>query len=313
MTTLKQRSARLCGFDIENTIFSGQCFRWEQTENNPTVTLGIIGSEMFIIDRSNPAEYTISSTRKFRDINSFNEFNRNYFSLDVDVNSLFPDDFRKRYPEVWDRIQPYTDIKILRQDPFETLITFMCAQGLGMHLIRKQVTYLAQEYGTKYTIRLNDVPYTYFSFPTPDTLASTSPESLRLCTNNNCIRAENIITAAQAVVSGTLDLQDLKDPDMPLENVRKTLCRQPGVGFKIADCVMLFGLHRFAAFPIDRHVHQYLAHWFSIGNPLQSLSQKHYLSLQEQAYRILKPELAGFAGHILFHCWRKEIKNLQSS
>jgi len=298
--------------DIENTVFSGQCFRWGKNKNKPTELSGIIGHEIFIIDKSNPTEYTISSTKKFRNSNAFNEFNRKYFSLDVDVNSLFPDDFRKHYPEVWRRILPYTDIKILRQDPFETLITFMCAQGLGMHLIRKQVTYLTQEYGTKHTAHLNDEAYNYFSFPTPDTLASADPASLRLCTNNNCIRAENIIKAAQAVASGKLDLETLKDPDMPLENVRKTLCSQPGIGFKIADCVMLFGLHRFGAFPIDRHVHQYLAHWFSIGNPTQSLSQKHYLSLQEQAYRILKPELAGFAGHILFHCWRKEIKHLQS-
>jgi len=313
MKRFPNKYTNLHGLDIENTVFSGQCFRWENIYNSFTAIAGIIGSDIFIIDRKNSVEYTISSTKNFQNIKLFDDFNRNYFSLDIDANNLFPQDFRKRYPEVWKLILPYTGIKILRQDPFETLITFMCAQGLGMHLIRKQVSYLAQEYGTKHTVSLNDEPYDYFSFPTPETLASADPGSLRLCTNNNCIRADNIIKAAQTVASGKLDLKALKDPDMPLENVRKALCGQPGIGFKIADCVMLFGLHRFDAFPIDRHVHQYLAHWFSIGNPLQSLSQKHYLSLQEQAYRILKPELAGFAGHILFHCWRKEIKNLQSS
>ena len=312
MDKIIESKTTLKNVDIENTMFSGQCFRWDFFEKRLNIIFGIIKEDLFIIEKLNSVTCTISSTKKFDHIKKFDDFNRNYFSLDTDVKPLFPAEFKERYSSVWELIQPYLRIKILRQDPFETLITFMCAQGLGMQLIRKQASYLARKYGIKHTVHLNNKPLTYFSFPAPETLAATNPEDLRLCTNNNCTRAQNIITAAQDVTSGKLDLETLKNPDMPLDHVRQTLCRQPGIGFKIADCIMLFGLHRFSAFPIDRHVHQYLAIWFSIGEALQSLSQKHYLFLQEQACSLLKPELAGFAGHILFHCWRKEIKHLQS-
>lgn len=254
----------------------------------------------------------VSDPHKISDKESFNDFIRHYFSLDIDSNLLFPDAFKKHFPEIWKLIQPYLGIKILRQSAFEVLITFMCAQGLGMRIIRKQVSFLSSNYGKKHVVNLCGKPFTYFSFPTPEALAAAEPAALRLCTNNNCQRANNIVDAARAVASGKLDLERLKDPELPLDLVRETLCKQHGIGLKIADCVMLFGLHRFSAFPIDTHVRQYLAAWFSIGDASKALTEKHYHFLQQEALRLLNPELAGFAGHILFHCWRKEVKRLDS-
>ncbi len=310
--TLAAKKTELHEVDITNSLFSGQSFRWNYFEGNTNTYYGVIGEDLFIIENIDNKHYITSTNRNMRLEENFNTFFSNYFSFDIKSSELFTDEFRERFPDIWQLIQPYLSIKILRQDAFETLITFMCAQGLGMKIIRRQISYLAREYGNKHTVTVKNKPFTYFSFPSPETLAAADPGHLRLCTNNNCIRATNIIKAASSVATGQLDLEDLKDPEMPLEAARERLSSHSGIGYKIADCVLLFGLHRFSAFPIDTHVKQYLATWFSIGESLQSLTQKNYLFLQEQVSHLLNPELAGFAGHILFHCWRKEVKHLDS-
>ena len=296
--------------DIEGSIFSGQSFRWDYFQNKKHLFCGIIDGDIFILKKDKEEKYTVSTSKYFSHEEEIIDFIRDYFCLDIDANLLFPLGFSERYPELWKLIKPYMGLKILRQNAFEILITFMCAQGLGMKIIRRQISYLAKEYGRQCIVSMEGKPLQYHCFPSPETLAGTNPDSLRLCTNNNCIRAKNIIDAARIVASGGLDLECLKDPEMPLETARKRLCTLSGIGNKIADCILLFGLQRFSAFPIDTHVRQYLASWFSIGDALQSLTQKNYLFLQDQALRILKPEFAGFAGHILFHSWRKEVKHL---
>lgn len=81
---------------------------------------------------------------------------------------------------------------------------------------------------------------------------------------------------------------------------------------KIADCIALFGLGRFDSFPIDTHVKQYLLEWFGIEAARHSLTEKNYRILQHEAHAILGNDFAGYAGHILFHCWRKEIKKMRA-
>lgn len=298
--------------DIRGSLLSGQSFRWDYYQDNGQTYFGVIGDDLFILENNEDDWYTVTTTKKFSCDEEFHEFIGFYFSLDVNPDDLFPAGFSEQYPGIWRLIKPYLGIKVLRQNAFETLVTFMCAQGLGMNIIRRQISYLTREYGKEHTVDIAGKPFTYNSFPSPETLAGIAPDSLRLCTNNNCIRATNIIKAAYSVATGQLDLEDLQDPDMPLETARERLSAHSGIGNKIADCVLLFGLHRFSAFPIDTHVRQYLAAWFSIDKALQSLTQKNYLFLQEEVSRILNPEFAGFAGHILFHCWRKEVKHLTS-
>ena len=291
---------------------SGQSFMWNHDAKTKDLLSGIIDGELYIIQNATDPEISIHSTKQYADTSAFMDFISNYFSLDIDTGTIFPIEFKERYPNIWQIIQPYMATKVLRQAPFEVLVTFMCAQGLGMSVIRRQIESLTREKGILHETVLAGRPFAYHTFPSPEALAASAPERLKLCTNNNCIRANNIIHAAQEVVSGSLDLETLRDSRMPLAEARERLCALPGIGMKIADCILLFGLNRFDAFPIDTHVRQYLSAWFSFGNDFHSLSQKNYLDLQAQVCDILSPELAGFAGHILFHCWRKEIKQLNT-
>jgi N-glycosylase/DNA lyase len=200
----------------------------------------------------------------------------------------------------------------MRQDPFETMISFMCAQGIGMHLIRKQVTMLQQNYGEKRSVSFLEREIILHHFPSAERLAAADPMALSRCTNNNHVRARNIIMAARGVAEGRIDLACLGDPHLPLSELRSTLCKSGGIGYKIADCIALFGLGRFDAFPIDTHVKQYLGEWFGSATALRSLTPARYLTLDAEARTFLEPDLAGYAGHLLFHCWRKERKGLRT-
>ncbi|MEC9486672.1 MAG: DNA glycosylase [Prosthecochloris sp.] len=298
--------------DLNNSIFSGQTFRWTNLEWDHQKYISIIDGNVVIVEQETPSSLRILS----QPVQNQNEISRDrlndYFSLDIDPLECFPLSFRTRYPELWQLLLPYRGIRVLRQDAFETLVTFMCAQGIGMHIIRRQIDTICSRFGRKHTIEVNGKPVSFFSFPSAETLAGADPAELKICTNNNCLRASNIISAARAVSSGSLELNALADPSRNLEEIRETLCGLKGVGLKIADCVMLFGLHRFDAFPVDTHVHQYLGHWFSLPGALKSLSRKTYLTLQKEALDILSPRYAGFAGHLLFHCWRRDIRHMTS-
>jgi N-glycosylase/DNA lyase len=216
------------------------------------------------------------------------------------------------HPDLAPLIEDYLSIKILRQFPFETMITFMCAQGIGMPIIRRQVALISEKFGDRSTVLINGKLRSFFSFPSPSRLAEADPELLASCTNNNRTRAANIIAVSKAVMEKRLDLDMLGAGTGSSEAIRHELCLNRGIGLKIADCIALFGFGRFSAFPIDTHVRQYLGKWFMIREADRSLTERNYLFIQEQACRILIPEYAGYAGHILFHCWRKEIRQLKT-
>ena len=298
--------------DIKVSLFSGQSFLWNNLESDSSYYSSIYSGVVIIIRQLSDIELEVTTSDYLINGCVISEFIYNYFSLDIDFKTSVSDYFKYRYQDLWMVLNEYFSVRILRQDPYETLITFMCAQGIGMHLIRKQVSMMSQTYGEKKSITLSGKEVIIHRFPTPEQLSSADPVELSHCTNNNRIRATNIVLAAQAVVDGKIDLKALANPAIPLAELRNTLCQNRGIGFKIADCIALFGLGRFDAFPIDTHVKQYLATWFNSTTALSPLTPARYLQLDAEARTFLNSELAGYAGHILFHCWRKEIKKMRS-
>ena len=298
--------------DIKGTLFSGQSFLWSKILIPDNYFATIIDRKAVIIRQLSDNTIEVYSSSSLVNGMELPEFIDHYFTLDINTENVFPENFSWLYPELWALLTGYFSLRILRQDPFETMITFMCAQGIGMHLIRKQVTMLAERYGEKRVIPFSGSKIMLHSFPSPQQLAAADPLLLSACTNNNRLRAMNIIRASREVAEGRLDLEALQKSSITLAELRNTLCQRSGIGFKIADCIALFGLGRFDAFPIDTHVRQYLKEWFNCTTPFRSLSPAAYLMLDSGARKLLNPDLAGYGGHILFHCWRKEIKKLRS-
>ena len=294
------------------TLFSGQSFRWNLRLILSQYYSNIIGDTLILLREIDSD--TIEVLSEFNTVSglSIDEFLFRYFTLDIDENKVFLPSFQSDFEVVWSLVNPYQSVRIMRQDPFEIMVTFMCAQGIGMHLIRRQVSMIMERYGQPRVLVTDEGEITLHEFPAPSALATAKLDELAVCTNNNRIRAANIIAMARSFDSGKLDLSSITSANFPLETVRETLCAHRGIGLKIADCIALFGLGRFDAFPIDTHVKQYLWEWFGIETARKSLTEKNYRFLQDEARKILGNEYAGYAGHMLFHCWRTEVKKMKA-
>ncbi|NTV01427.1 MAG: Fe-S cluster assembly protein HesB [Chlorobiaceae bacterium] len=299
-------------FDLHSTIFSGQSFRWSELRSGFGLYAGMIDANPVLLRQISAREIGLECLADTVNGLAPREFFRNYFTFDIDRDAIFPDHFRRRYPELWRQIQPYMSLRVIRQDPFEIMVTFMCAQGIGMGLIRRQVSMIAERFGSELVVDTSAGMLRFHAFPTPVALASADLDELACCTNNNRIRAANIIAMASAFESGAMAIACDRSGDCPLDELRDTLCLQRGIGMKIADCIALFGLGRFDAFPIDTHVKQYLWEWFGIDRARKSLTERNYLYLQDEARNILGERYTGYAGHILFHCWRREVRKMTS-
>jgi N-glycosylase/DNA lyase len=301
-----------CDFDLISTLFSGQSFMWNHLPFPDNTYASVIDNTAVLLQQLSPDQIIIKcGISKLYGFDLI-DFIRHYFSLDVDHQRLFPEQFRRRYPDLWKQLIPHMNLRVMRQDPFEIMVTFMCAQGIGMHLIRRQVSMIAERFGKEIPVETVAGTLQLHSFPAPSALASADPDELARCTNNNRIRAANIIAMSRAFESGSMALACVESGNCPLDTLRDTLQLQRGIGMKIADCIALFGLGRFDSFPIDTHVKQYLWEWFGIDAARRSLTEKNYRYLQEEAKNILGEQYAGYAGHILFHCWRREVRKMKS-
>lgn len=298
--------------DAANTLFSGQSFMWLNSPCEQGLFYRAIGDNIILIKQL--SSDTLAIECKDESINGIgiSEFISDYFSLDVDTERIFPNGFSHRYPELWHQLRQFHGVRVMRQEPFETMVTFMCAQGIGMGLIRRQVSMIAERFGRKIAAQTDRGSVVAHAFPSPADLASADIEDLAPCTNNNRIRAANIIVMADAFRSGAMDIDCLRSTACSLDSLRNTLCEHRGIGMKIADCIALFGLGRFDAFPIDTHVKQYLWEWFRIQAAQNGLTEKNYRNMQSEARTILGNDFAGYTGHMLFHCWRREVKRMKA-
>jgi N-glycosylase/DNA lyase len=263
-------------FNLEYTLFSGQSFVWSEAPDTKKYFMGIIGNTLLVLHETEPGTILVSCTAETINGLSINEFLTWYFSLDIDVNTVFSKQFMSEFNDVWKLTEPFTGVRIMRQDPFEIMVTFMCAQGIGMHLIRRQVSMIGERYGEMLVLDTENGKMVFHSFPSPSVLASANPDELARCSNNNRTRAANIIAMARAFESGEPAFACVGSGACPLETLRETLCKHNGIGLKIADCIALFGLGRFDAFPIDTHVKQYLWEWFGIEAARHCLTKKNY-------------------------------------
>lgn len=183
-------------------------------------------------------------------------FWKDYFDLDTDYESMTdhidPDDAYLCGCAEYGR-----GIRILRQDPWEMLITFIISQRRSIPSIKTCVERLCSRYG-----KLIDEDT--YAFPTPDELSEAGLEDLSDCGLG--YRSEYVYLACRDVCSGALDLETLKS--MPDSIVFERLLALRGVGPKVANCVCLFGFHRISAFPVDVWIDRVLKEHYPCGFPM---------------------------------------------
>ena len=216
----------------------------------------------------------------------------NYFRLDQDITPI-QDALRAVDATMARLVGEYDGMRILRQDPWECLVAYICSQNNDIEGITKGVQKLARCYGTPLT--LDGV--TCHAFPTPQRLAAVGADALDELVPG-LGRGRRIHEVATDITEGHLDLSALSR--MRHQQARAVLMSYDGIGAKIADCVSLFSLDKPEAFPVDRHIAKGLerfGHTYTPGAPNARLMQ--------WAHNEFGPN-AGYAGQLLFLSQRPE-------
>jgi N-glycosylase/DNA lyase len=225
-------------FDLQQIADSGQCFRMnKRTENRYSLVaygryLEICQPEQDVIELNCSEEEYTDTWRNYFDIG---------YDYDKVIRSLIGsgDEFLRKAAEFG------PGIRILRQEPFEMLISFIISQNKNIPSIKTCIERICERYGDGKTDPATGVRY--YTFPSPMQLAAAEKKELRSLKLG--YRDEYILRAARAVAEGAIDLEVLKKCSH--EKTVKTLRSIHGVGEKVANCVALYGLHHIEAFPVD--------------------------------------------------------------
>lgn len=218
-------------FDLKQTFDCGQAFRWEYFENQKT--WGAVVHNRYIEVSKSGEDVIIEGIGK----ELFDGFFKHYFDLERDYSSIIEE--ISDNPILKKAASFGSGIRILNQEPWEALCSFIISQNNNIPRIKGIISRLCENFGEKCEKG--------FSFPAPEKLADLKPEDLSELRAG--FRAGYIIDAARKIASGEIDLESLKQKDT--DSARAELMKIKGVGPKVADCTLLFGLSHFEAFPRD--------------------------------------------------------------
>ncbi len=216
--------------DIVKTFECGQCFRWNADENG--VYTGIAVGYPAVVEAEGNSVYITTDAPT--------EFWHEYFDLNTDYDEISKG-FCGEYLETCRDFG--CGIRILRQEPWEALCSFIISQCNNITRIKGIVERMCETFGDELEFEGKH----YYTFPSAETVSKLTAQDLAVLRSG--YRADYIIAAAKAVTSGELDLDELKACDY--KTAIKQLRTVRGIGEKVANCVVLFGLGHMEAFPID--------------------------------------------------------------
>ena len=219
--------------DLGETLDCGQSFRWR--DNGDGSFTGVAYEKLVTVSIRDKDLHIENTTEQ-----DFEKIWRNYFDLDLDYDSI-RSNIGEIHPVLKEASAYAPGIRILRQEPWEALCTFIISQNNNIKRIKGIVDRLCTTFGNK----IGDTDF--YTFPTAENLAKLTPDDLAPLRAG--FRNKYIIDASRKVATGEVDLEKCKN--VPYDDARAELCKIKGVGNKVADCTLLFGMHRIEAFPID--------------------------------------------------------------
>lgn len=242
MTRTKDASCYLKSLNSLNpeiTVNSGQMFLWENYKNS---WYGVYKSHIlkFSLDHKNSSKGTYDHLY-FDSLPELDNWQQLVFRLDDDVNyisSCLTNDnmisqLFKKYSGLW----------LMRQDPFQCMISFACSSNTNIPMIRRMLKNLCRKFGIKREIDEKK----FFTFPTTKSLAKASINEL--CSCGIGYRAKTIKSLTEKIIIGTLNIEELSR--CKYDEAKEKLLGIYGIGNKLADCILLFSLEKTEAFPID--------------------------------------------------------------
>lgn len=277
---------------LGESLESGQAHRWRRRPDGRYS--GVLGCRLVHIgttsDAGNALEYHTAGPNGRQDDAAAAALLRSYFRLDDDINAIYADIRRDR--RVSEMVARYPGLRILRQEPWECAVAFICSANSNIPRIHRNMEAMAEALGDPLELD-GEIRHT---FPTPARLASAGEAALRQLGLG--FRAPYVAAAAQQVCDGDLDLPALVGAPYAEAKARLMQCR--GIGAKIADCIAVFALDKLQAFPVDVWIRRALAEWYF---PMQKKPPDRALVEWAQAYF---GQYAGYSQQYLFHGRRKE-------
>ena len=267
--------------DIDNSINSGQVFLWEKNEMD---WHGINGQDILKINKNG----VIKSIR-----NSKTNFFRKDDDIEEIIKSISKDKIVKK------AVKEYEGLRIFKQDPFQCMISFIISSNSNIQKIKSSLEKITKKFGTK--VKIGDKEF--ITFPKPENIANASINEIKACGVG--YRAPFIKEAAKMIVLKKIDFEYLKKCDY--HEAKKNMCQVPGVGNKVADCIMLFSLNKLEAFPLDTWMIKILEKYYSKEFKIETktITQKQYELLHEKIVNYFGP-YCGYAQQFLFKMEREK-------
>ena len=266
--------------NVENSINSGQVFLWRKNGN---YWYGINGQDILKISNS-------GSIRSYQNIKT--DFFRKRDNIEKIIKSISKDSITKK------AVKQYAGLRILEQDPFQCLISFIISSNSNIQKIKSSLEKMSKKFGVKVKFDNQE----FFLFPKPKKLANASINEIKSCGVG--YRARFIKEAANRTVLEKINFEYLKKSNY--QNAKDEICLIPGVGNKVADCVLLFSLNKLESFPLDRWMIRILEKYYSDKFQLETktITEKQYGILHEKIVNHFGP-YAGYSQQFLFKMERE--------
>ena len=230
------------------------------------------------------------------DSGNFEDIINYYFDLATNY-SIYKEKLSKIDKFMSESIKFGEGIRILRQDLWETIISFIISANNNIPRIKKIIERLSKEYGKEVEFEGKK----YYKFPTPEELADVSAEELRKLGLG--FRDERIVNTTHMILMNQVNLDELKRMNNT-EIMREELLKLDGVGPKVADCILLFSLKRFDVFPIDVWVRRVMNDLYIHNEVEEKVSKRQLQELAEDKFG----RMSGLAQQYLFYWKREESK-----
>ena len=273
-------------FKLEDIFECGQCFRWDKQEDGSYI--GVIKNGVLKVSKQGKSvafEGVLEG-----DINSIVY---DYFDLETNYN-----DFKDRLSKIDDNMKRSIEfgngIRILNQDLWEMVISFIISANNNIPRIKGIINRISEKVGQKVTWNGKD----YFLFPSPEELSKLSVADLRA--PGTGFRDKRIYNTTQMIINKEFNLDSLIKIKST-EEIRNELLKLDGVGEKVADCILLFALHRFDTFPVDVWVRRVMNVLYIHNEDEAKVNKKQ---IREVAYSLFG-EIEGIAQQYLFY-WARE-------
>lgn len=272
----------LIEFDPKDILTCGQCFRFYE-EDDESFTIVAYG-KVLNIKKEEDDIYIIGSNEE-----DFKNIWYKYFDLEKDYKKI--EKALSIDPVMKKAISYGKGIRILNQEKFETIISFIISANNGISRIRKSIEKISNLYGNYIT---EDKNRSYYSFPSPSVLKDIDPLEIREKTKVG-FRDKRIVESSKMIYNKDIDIEEISK--LSLQSQREELMKLPGVGPKVADCILLFSFERNESFPVDV--------W--IKRVMEELYIKEEIQKKEVAQkgREIFGAYAGFANQYLFYYGRE--------